>query len=122
MLCKKDLWPCFISIFFALFSLMGITATLTAHLVQDYEFDATIAYYLFAVWSSGHIIGSFAVTCMIRCTRVIIRVALAMHMVGLLLAGPSNLAHSLVLGMDTKTIFKVNSVGLFLMGLSSSAL
>ena len=94
VLCKKDLWPCFISIFFALFSLMGITATLTAHLVQDYEFDATIAYYLFAVWSSGHIIGSFSVTCMIPCTRVIIRVALAMHMVGLLMAGPSNLAHS----------------------------
>ena len=122
MIRRKDLWSCFISIFFALFSLMGIAATLTAHLVQDYEYDATVAYYLFAVWSSGHIIGSFAVTCMIPYTRIIIRVAMAVHVVGLFLAGPSNLASSLFKGYDTGTILKVNSVGLFLMGLTAAAL
>lgn len=70
---------------------MGIAATLTAHLMQDFDYSATVAYYLFAVWSSGHIVGSFAVTCMIPYTRPILKMALVIHMVGLILAGPSNI-------------------------------
>ena len=93
--CRNDLWPCYISIYFALFSMMGIAATLTAHLMQDYDYPSSVAYYLFAVWSSGHIVGSFAVTCMIPYTRPILKIALVIHMMGLILTGPSNVLPAL---------------------------
>lgn len=69
---------------------MGIAATLTAHLMEDFDYDSTVAYYLFAVWSCGHITGSFAVACMIPCTRLILRLALIVLLAGLFLTGPSN--------------------------------
>ena len=50
---RKELWPCFISIFFGLFSLNTAAVVMTVHVVRDFDFDAQIAYYFFAVWSTG---------------------------------------------------------------------
>ena len=53
VLCISSLWPCFISIFFGLYALEGIAAPLTMHLVEHFGYEAHVAYYFFAVWSTG---------------------------------------------------------------------
>ena len=70
---------------------MGISATITMHLVQDYEnFDAHVAYYFFAVWSTGQTIGNCFAACMMPYTRTILRISMVMQIIGLIMAGPTN--------------------------------
>lgn len=120
--CMGYLWPCYISIFFGLYALMGIAAPITMHLVEDFGFEAEVAYYFFAVWSSGQIIGNCFAPCMIPHASGIMRLGMAAQIVGLALAGPSNTLPFLTEKLGQNQILIVNAVGLFIMGLSSAAL
>ena len=117
---RKDLWPCYISIFFGLFSLMGISATITMHLVQDYGYDAHIAYYFFAVWSFGQTIGNCFASCMIPYIRPIIRVSFVVQVGALMLTGPTNVIPQMG-DLDRETQLIIMGIGLLAMGLTSAA-
>ena len=72
----SEIWPCYIAIFFALYSIMGISATITVHLTQDYGYDLHIAYYFFATWSTGQTVGNCFSPCMIPYTRPLLKIAM----------------------------------------------
>jgi len=49
---------------------------MTVHVVRDFDYDAQIAYYFFAVWSTGQIIGNILTSPMIPYTRFMIKASL----------------------------------------------
>lgn len=69
---------------------MGTSATMTLHVVQYFDFDSQIAFYFFAVWSTGQTVGNGFASCMIPCVRPIMRIAMVGQVIACSLAGPTN--------------------------------
>ena len=100
---------------------MGISATITVHLTQDYGYDLHIAYYFFATWSTGQTVGNCFSPCMIPYTRPLLKIAMVGQMLSLAAVGPTNIIPPAD-DLSRETTLILLGVGLFFLGLSSAAL
>lgn len=64
---------------------------MTLHVVQDFNYNAHITFYFFAVWAVGQTVGNAFAFSMIHCVRPVIRVAMILQIIACSFEGPSNL-------------------------------
>jgi len=115
---RSELWPCYISI---LFSLQNTVATMTVHVVQDFDYSSQTAYYFFAVWSSGQIVGNNLTSCLIPYSTFVIKASLVVQTLALALTGPTHAIPPLG-NLDREVELIVMGFGLFFMGITSATL
>ena len=121
VLMRSDLQSCFIAIFVSMFVQMGITGTLTMHLIQNYDCEASTAYYFMAVWGTGLTLGNCISSCLLKKMRKTIYASFAGLIFSLLLIGPTNAPILLSHLTDAGKLY-VMGFGLFIMGLTSALL
>ena len=119
--CQKELLAAYISISMGIFTVMGISSTLTMQLMQTYDFKSEMAYYFFATWGVGYCIGNLFCASLIKYEHFMTPLSFITQLVSLYLIGPSNffIFESFI---DQTTSLYLMAFGLVFLGLSTATL
>ena len=122
VLTRKDLTPCFISIFMSMFIQMGLTGTLTMQLMQAYDCTSDTAYYYLFLWGAGLTLGNCLSSCLLKVAQKTIYVSYIAISISLIAIGPSSLIPvDFFLSNDDLKLMAMG-IGLFILGVFSAFL